>query len=88
MLQEVGWTLSKPEDREYPVKGMPNNKGEGFATRDRWTHRAFPLRRNREYRPAPCLLGAQLLFPLAAFPTRHQACQTASNPWPIGVEEL
>jgi type I restriction enzyme, R subunit len=43
LLREAGWTLSKPEDREYPVKGMPNNKGEGFVDYVLWGDDGKPL---------------------------------------------
>src|SRR5690606_13864133 len=31
LLNEAGWPLDKPEDGEFPVTGMPNNKGEGLV---------------------------------------------------------
>jgi type I restriction enzyme R subunit len=31
LLKEAGWALDKQQDREYPVTGMPNEKGEGFV---------------------------------------------------------
>ena len=31
LLQEAGWALEKPQDREFPVTGMPNAKGGGFV---------------------------------------------------------
>lgn len=36
LLKEAGWALDKPQDREYPVTGMPNEKGEGFVDYVLW----------------------------------------------------
>ena len=43
LLREAGWALAKVEDREYPVKGMPNNKGEGFVDYVLWGDDGKPL---------------------------------------------
>ncbi len=32
LLKEAGWSLANPQDREFPVTGMPNNAREGFVT--------------------------------------------------------
>src|SRR5262249_20363959 len=36
LLKEAGWPLSKPEDREFRVSGMPNQKDEGFVDYVLW----------------------------------------------------
>lgn len=43
MLREAGWPLDKTEDREYPVTGMPNEKGEGFVDYVLWGDDGLPL---------------------------------------------
>src|SRR5688500_1907216 len=43
LLREAGWPLDKPEDREYPVTGMPNEKGEGFVDYVLWGPDGLPL---------------------------------------------
>ncbi|MGE3333794.1 MAG: DEAD/DEAH box helicase family protein [Rhodospirillaceae bacterium] len=43
LLAEAGWRLDQPRDREYPVKGMPNNTGEGFADYVLWGDDGKPL---------------------------------------------
>lgn len=43
LLREAGWPLDKPEDREYPVLGMPNEKGEGFVDYVLWGNDGKPL---------------------------------------------
>lgn len=43
LLREAGWPLDKPEDREYPVKGMPNERGEGFVDYVLWGNDGLPL---------------------------------------------
>ncbi len=43
LLQEAGWPLNQPEDREFPVKGMPNNTGEGFVDYVLWGDDRKPL---------------------------------------------
>jgi type I restriction enzyme R subunit len=43
LLHEAGWPLDKPQDREFPVTGMPNNKGEGFVDYVLWGDDGKPL---------------------------------------------
>src|SRR6266481_2437201 len=43
MLSEAGWPLENVEDREYPVTGMPNEKGEGFVDYVLWGNDGLPL---------------------------------------------
>ncbi len=43
LLREAGWPLDKVEDREYPVTGMPNQKGEGFVDYVLWGNDGLPL---------------------------------------------
>jgi type I restriction enzyme R subunit len=43
LLKEAGWPLDKKEDREFPVMGMPNNKGEGFVDYVLWGDNGKPL---------------------------------------------
>lgn len=43
LLREAGWPLDKPEDREFPVTGMPNEKGEGFVDYILWGADGIPL---------------------------------------------
>jgi type I restriction enzyme, R subunit len=43
LLREAGWPLDKPEHREYPVTGMPNEKGEGFVDYVLWGADGLPL---------------------------------------------
>ncbi len=43
LLSEVGWPLDQPRDREYPVKGMPNTAGDGFADYVLWGDDGKPL---------------------------------------------
>jgi len=43
LLREAGWPLDKREDREYPVTGMPNEKGEGFVDYVLWGKDGLPL---------------------------------------------
>jgi type I restriction enzyme, R subunit len=43
LLKEAGWELDKPEDREFPVKGMPNKKDEGFVDYVLWGDNGKPL---------------------------------------------
>lgn len=43
LLREAGWPLDKPEDREYPVTGMPNETGEGFVDYILWGNDGLPL---------------------------------------------
>jgi type I restriction enzyme R subunit len=43
LLKEAGWPLDKQEDREFPVTGMPNIKGEGFVDYVLWGDNGKPL---------------------------------------------
>lgn len=43
LLKEAGWPLDQKEDREYPVSGMPNEKGEGFVDYVLWGDDGKPL---------------------------------------------
>lgn len=43
LLHEAGWPLDKPRDREFPVTGMPNEKGEGFVDYVLWNDDGKPL---------------------------------------------
>ena len=43
LLREAGWPLDKKEDREFPVTGMPNAKGEGFVDYVLWGDDGKPL---------------------------------------------
>ena len=43
LLREAGWPLDKPEDREYPVTGMPNEAGAGFVDYVLWGKDGLPL---------------------------------------------
>jgi type I restriction enzyme, R subunit len=43
LLKEAGWPLDKRQDREYPVTGMPNEKGEGFVDYVLWGDDGKPL---------------------------------------------
>ena len=43
LLREAGWKLDRNEDREYPVKGMPTDKGDGFADYVLWGDNGLPL---------------------------------------------
>ncbi len=43
LLQEAGWPLDKPQDREFAVTGMPNNTGEGFVDYVLWGDDGRPL---------------------------------------------
>jgi type I restriction enzyme R subunit len=43
LLKEAGWALDKPQDREYPVTGMPNTQGEGFVDYVLWGDDGKPL---------------------------------------------
>ncbi len=43
LLKEAGWPLDKEHDREYPVTGMPNEKGEGFVDYVLWGDDGKPL---------------------------------------------
>lgn len=43
LLKEAGWNLDQRRDREYPVTGMPNQKGDGFADYVLWGDDGLPL---------------------------------------------
>ena len=43
LLKESGWALDRPEDREYPVTGMPNAQGTGFVDYVLWGDNGKPL---------------------------------------------
>lgn len=43
LLKEAGWPLDKPQDREFPVTGMPNETGEGFVDYVLWGDDGKPL---------------------------------------------
>jgi type I restriction enzyme, R subunit len=43
LLKEAGWPLDKEQDREFPVTGMPNAKGEGFVDYVLWGDNGKPL---------------------------------------------
>ena len=43
LLKESGWALDQERDREFPVTGMPNEKGEGFVDYVLWGEDGIPL---------------------------------------------
>ena len=43
LLKEAGWDLKVPDVLEYPVVGMPNDKGEGFVDYVLWGDDGLPL---------------------------------------------
>jgi type I restriction enzyme, R subunit len=43
LLKEARWALANPQDREFPVSGMPNNTGEGFVDYVLWGDDGKPL---------------------------------------------
>jgi type I restriction enzyme R subunit len=43
LLKEAGWPLDVARDREFPVDGMPNNKGKGFVDYVLWGDDGKPL---------------------------------------------
>ena len=43
LLKEAGWPLAEKRDREFPVTGMPNKKGEGFVDYVLWGDDGKPL---------------------------------------------
>ncbi len=43
LLREAGWPLDQKRDREFPVTGMPNTKGEGFVDYVLWGDDGMPL---------------------------------------------
>ncbi len=43
LLREAGWTIGADVSEEYPVNGMPNQKGEGFVDYVLWGDDGLPL---------------------------------------------
>lgn len=43
LLAEAGWPLDQDRDREYPVRGMPNNEGSGYVDYVLWGADGLPL---------------------------------------------
>jgi type I restriction enzyme R subunit len=43
LLKEAGWPLDQTRDREYPVTGMPNGRGQGFVDYVLWGDDDKPL---------------------------------------------
>ncbi len=43
LLKEAGWPLDQKRDREFPVAGMPNYKGDGFVDYVLWGDDGKPL---------------------------------------------
>jgi type I restriction enzyme R subunit len=43
LLKEAGWALDQSRDREFEVKGMPNEKGKGFVDYVLWGDDGRPL---------------------------------------------
>jgi type I restriction enzyme, R subunit len=43
LLKEAGWPLDKPEDREYPVTGIPTPSGKGAVDYVLWGDNGKPL---------------------------------------------
>jgi type I restriction enzyme, R subunit len=43
LLKEAGWALDKPNNREFPVTGMPNESGNGFVDYVLWGDDGKPL---------------------------------------------
>jgi type I restriction enzyme R subunit len=43
LLKEAGWPLDQPRDREFEVRGMPNEKGVGFVDYVLWGDDGKPL---------------------------------------------
>ena len=43
LLHESGWPLGQARDREYPVTGMPNAEGHGYADYVLWGADGLPL---------------------------------------------
>ena len=50
LLKEAGWALDQERDREFPVKGMPNESGEGFVDYVLWGDDGIPLALNEAKR--------------------------------------
>ncbi len=43
LLKEAGWNIDKPDWKEYPVEGMPNEKGQGSVDYVLWGDDGKPL---------------------------------------------
>lgn len=43
LLREAGWPLTDQRDREFPIEGMPNNQGIGYADYVLWGADGKPL---------------------------------------------
>jgi type I restriction enzyme R subunit len=43
LLEEAGWALDQPRDREFPIDGMPNQAGRGFVDYVLWGDDGRPL---------------------------------------------
>jgi type I restriction enzyme, R subunit len=43
LLKEADWALDQPNNREFPVTGMPNNSGTGFVDYVLWSNDGQPL---------------------------------------------
>lgn len=43
LLREAGWPLADRQDREYPIEGMPNSQGVGYADYVLWGDDGKPL---------------------------------------------
>ena len=43
LLKEAGFPLIKKEDKEYEVKGMPNDEGTGYVDYVLWGNDGLPL---------------------------------------------
>jgi type I restriction enzyme R subunit len=50
LLKEAGWALDQERDREFPVDGMPNEKGKGFVDYVLWGDDGRPLGLNEAKR--------------------------------------
>jgi type I restriction enzyme, R subunit len=43
LLKEAGWELNQPNNREFPVQGMPSNSGQGYVDYVLWADDGQPL---------------------------------------------
>lgn len=43
LLAEAGWPLANPQEREFPIEGMPNGAGVGYADYVLWGDDGLPL---------------------------------------------
>jgi type I restriction enzyme R subunit len=43
LLHEAGWPLDQPQDREFKVEGMPNQRGTGYVDYVLWGDDGLPL---------------------------------------------